>query len=69
MDAKIIEENPCSGVEHFHITAKPPRGLSFDEEDELMPAAAAYESFLVPFITLAVGTGMREMEMLKLKKT
>jgi integrase len=68
IDDRLADSNPVSGVEHFEIPASPPRVLSFDEEERLMPVAAEADPYLLPFITLALGTGMREMEMLKIRK-
>jgi hypothetical protein len=38
----------------------PPRVLSFEEEGRLMPKLAEAEPYILPFVTLALGTGMRD---------
>jgi integrase len=68
IDDKLADKNPCAGVEHFEIPASLPRVLSFTEEERLMPVIEQSEPYLLPFVTLALGTGMRETEMLKMRK-
>lgn len=68
IDDQLAESNPCTGVEHFDVPMGPPRVLSFAEEERLMPQAANSLPYLLPFVTLALGTGMREMEMLRMRK-
>jgi integrase len=69
IDDQLAEKNPCSGVEHFEIPASPPRVLSSTEEERLMPVIEKAEPYLLPFVTLALGTGMRETEILRMRKT
>ena len=64
----MIDRNPIRSAwkEHFYIPAKPPRVLSFDEEERLMPEVAQSEPYLRPFVTLApAARGMRGTWMLK----
>ena len=56
---------PAKGVEHFEIPANEPRVLSFDEEKRLMPVAEQAEPYLLPFVTLALGLGLREIAEVK----
>lgn len=69
MDDRLADENPCAGVERFELPVSQPRVLSFEEEERLMPVLQDAEPYLLPFVTLAIGTGMRETEMLKSRKT
>jgi hypothetical protein len=42
--------------------------LCFEEEERLMSVGAQAEPYLLPFVTLALGTVMREIEMLGMRK-
>jgi integrase len=61
-------DNPCKGVKMFDVAAGPPRYLSADEEERLMPEVWAGPPYLPRLVLLAIGTGMRQIEMRHLKK-
>ena len=63
---QLADSNACAGVERFKIPASPPRVLSFTDEERQMRVAAHAGPYLLPFVTLAPGMWMREMEMLKI---
>lgn len=62
-------DNPCKGVKRFDVAVGPPRYLSAEEEKLLMPAAWEGPAYLPRLVLLAIGTGLRQIEMRHLKKT
>lgn len=62
-------DNPCKGVKRYDVAAGAPRYLSAAEEELLMPAVWEGPAYLPRLVLLAIGTGLRQIEMRHLKKT
>ena len=66
MDDEIIESNPCRKVKKLRMDNQRTRHLSLEEEDRLMATLSGRRSHLKPLVTVAIYTGMRSGELLKL---
>jgi integrase len=69
IDDEIIESNPCRKVKKLRMDNQRTRHLSPAEEDRLMAALSGRRSHLKPLVTVAIYTGMRRGELLKLRRS
>ena len=69
MDDEIIESNPCRKVKKLRMNNRRTRHLTLTEEDGLMAALSGRRSHLKPLVTVAIYTGMRRGELLKLLRS
>ncbi len=69
MDDEIIESNPCRKVKKLRMDNQRTRHLSIAEEDRLMVALTGRRGHLKPVVTMAIYTGMRRGELLKLRRS
>jgi integrase len=62
-DIGIVETNPCARVRKLRIDNQRSRYLSADEESRLLAQLTGKRSHLKPFVSVALGTGMRRGEL------
>jgi len=67
VDYEEIARNPCRKVESLPENNQRTRHLSFDEEDRLFSALAGDRGHLKPMVTVAIYSGPRRGELLKLR--
>jgi integrase len=65
----LAESNPCRKVKKLRMANQGTRHLSLEEEDRLMAALSGRRSHLKPLVTVAIYTGMRRSELLKLRRS
>jgi len=69
MEHKIIKENPVHGVEPFDVVKSPPRYLVGDEWERLQESLKQSPPYLLAYTTILLGTGLREMEGARMKRS
>ena len=68
MDDEMIESNPCRKVKKLRMDNQRTRHLSPEEEDRLMVLLNGRRQHLRPIVTVAIYSGMRRGELLKLRR-
>ena len=63
---RVTDTNPCTKVKKFALDNKRYRYLLPEEEPALMAALSGPRAHLKPVVTIALGTGMRLGEQLRL---
>jgi integrase len=66
IDYKVTDTNPCTKVKKYHLDNKRYRYLLPEEEPRLMAALSGPRAHLNPLVVVALGTGMRLGEQLRL---
>jgi integrase len=66
IDYKVTDTNPCTKVKKYTLDNKRYRYLLPEEEPALMDALSGLRAHLKPLVTIALGTGMRLGEQLRL---
>src|ERR1041385_5357905 len=66
IDYKVTDTNPCTKVKKYQLDNKRYRYLLPEEEPRLMAALSGPRAHLKPLIIVALGTGMRQGEQLRL---
>ncbi len=66
IDYKVTDTNPCAKVKNYKLDNKRYRYLLPEEEPRLMAALSGPRAHLKPLVIVAIGTGMRQGEQLRL---
>src|SRR6185436_20356755 len=66
IDYKVTDSNPCTKVRKYRLDNKRYRYLLPEEEPALMAALSGPRAHLSPLVKVALGTGMRLGEQLRL---
>lgn len=66
-DNGLIDSNPCRRVRKEREGGRRERYLTYDEESRLLKVLTGELSYLAPAVVVALGTGMRKSEQLRLK--
>jgi integrase len=66
IDYRVTDSNPCTKVRKYHVDNKRYRYLLPEEEPALMAALSGPRAHLKPLVKVALGTGMRLGEQLRL---
>src|SRR5215211_7449331 len=66
IDYKVTDSNPCTKVKKYKLDNKRYRYLLPEEEPRLMAALSGPRAHLKPLVIVAIGTGMRQSEQLRL---
>ena len=66
IDYKVTDTNPCKKVKKYNLDNKRYRYLLPEEEPRLMAALSGPRAHLKPLVIVAIGTGMRQSEQLRL---
>jgi integrase len=66
IDYKVTDTNPCMKVKRYRLDNKRYRYLLPEEEPRLMAALCGPRAHLKPLVIVAIGTGMRQGEQLRL---
>ncbi|MGH9971968.1 MAG: tyrosine-type recombinase/integrase [Pyrinomonadaceae bacterium] len=66
IDYKVTDTNPCTKVKKYKLDNQRYRYLLPEEEPRLMAALSGPRAHLKPLVTVAIGTGMRQGEQLRL---
>jgi integrase len=66
IDYKVTDTNPCTKVKKYQLDNKRYRYLLPEEEPRLMAALSGPRAHLKPLVIVALGTGMRQSEQLRL---
>lgn len=67
VDNKLISDNPCRKVKFLHVAEGPTSFLTDEDETKLLDKLTGRRAYLRPIIILALYTGMRENEVLRLE--
>lgn len=68
VEHKLIRENPCGSIKRLEAEEGPCRRLLAEEELRLLASAEQEASFLKPMIQVAIWTGLRQGELIALKR-
>jgi integrase len=66
IDYKVTDTNPCTKVKKYKLDNKRYRYLLPEEEPRLMAALSGPRAHMKPLVVVALGTGMRQGEQLRL---
>jgi integrase len=66
IDYKVTDTNPCTKVKKYKLDNKRYRYLLPEEEPRLMAALNGPRAHFKPLVIVAIGTGMRQGEQLRL---
>lgn len=69
VELRYVKENPCRKVRKLAVEEIPRRRLTPDAEAALLAEAEAEEAFLKPMIQLALWTGLRQGELIELRRS